>query len=580
MDIGLLLLMFLVAILLKTCVLGWKQGPMLFFDELYYKENAFSLHTLTGYATAHYPPLYSLILSVSFFFDDFFSAMQFINVVISSTVVFPAWLMARRYMGRAPAYLVGAIVLLLPFHWLMPAYVMSENLAMPLVLTMVWLATKPLPKKRLPAVVQVLATYLVAGLMVLTRYQLVVLMVVCSVHMALKLFWFEKDTAAALFSKWQRVLLVLSLYIVGLLGLLGLALASPSLMDSIKNTVLHFVSMETTPEGSVVDHSVPGASFLQWLAWYLAYLLLAVAPFVLPFLLHIKEYLSDIIHKKYNGLLLFTFLCYGALVFVAVRHSWLAGYNRPIPHSVIGRYISYAVPLLVITIAIMMAKRDRKVFSQSSTFVAFAVALVLVSLSYYSLFGRIGYMKKEYFVIDSYAYDILAYENNAPFFYFAVICVILVGVLYAVNQKKAITMVILSFFVLSFFIVFNTKLSGPYGTGLSNAGYQQMTAAEGEVDVLNLSRNSNLAIRRYIRFWNLSHDAGRFTVHGTPLEDIAPDTEMEFLLTSEPLYDGELHTDESLYVYTLPLADTPTTEYGQMLIEDAAQLLLKSQRAS
>ncbi|MDD4734563.1 MAG: hypothetical protein PHP44_00500 [Kiritimatiellae bacterium] len=101
------LLPALLAVKLWTAIIY--NGPILFFDELLYKQNA--LYMLKGqYANAHYPPLYSIFLLPAFLAGPrFYLWMKVINVFISMFTAWPAFLLARRFLSKEKSVFIALL---------------------------------------------------------------------------------------------------------------------------------------------------------------------------------------------------------------------------------------------------------------------------------------------------------------------------------------------------------------------------------------------------------------------------------------------------------------------------------------
>jgi 4-amino-4-deoxy-L-arabinose transferase-like glycosyltransferase len=87
-----------------------------------------------------YPPLYSLaIVPAVLLGDDWYEWAIRINVLVSSTIVFPIWLIARCVLSRRLAMLCVVLAASLPCHVVYPRMLFSENLYFPLFLMAVYL---------------------------------------------------------------------------------------------------------------------------------------------------------------------------------------------------------------------------------------------------------------------------------------------------------------------------------------------------------------------------------------------------------------------------------------------------------
>jgi hypothetical protein len=137
-----LLFIFALSFILKAIfVFSTATGPSIVNDEYLYKFNAESIFLLQKYATAHYPPMYPLVLAPALLFESWYEAMLVINAFISSLTVLSAWFLARTIGMRKPV-VAAAIAALLPFNAVYPGFLLSENLFIPLFCLAIALAVR------------------------------------------------------------------------------------------------------------------------------------------------------------------------------------------------------------------------------------------------------------------------------------------------------------------------------------------------------------------------------------------------------------------------------------------------------
>lgn len=106
-------------------------GPAILNDEYLYKFNAESIFLLQKYASAHYPPVYSLTLAPALFFDNWYEAMLVINAFLSSLLIPAVWSLAKAAEMRHPM-VPTTLAAFIPFHAVYPSFLLSENLFVPL----------------------------------------------------------------------------------------------------------------------------------------------------------------------------------------------------------------------------------------------------------------------------------------------------------------------------------------------------------------------------------------------------------------------------------------------------------------
>jgi hypothetical protein len=173
-----LLVYTLIYIIIKAYFLLSFDGPIVMFDEVFYKENAYYLFYHKVYYDIIYPPFYSILLIPSFLFsDDFYLGMKFLNVVYSSTSIIIIWLISRRYLSEINSLAVGLITSLMPFQYIFPKFIMSENVFYPLFLLLSYFVLKSRDSKSINFVI---IAGICMGSLLLTRYYAIILLVPCS----------------------------------------------------------------------------------------------------------------------------------------------------------------------------------------------------------------------------------------------------------------------------------------------------------------------------------------------------------------------------------------------------------------
>lgn len=112
------------------------QSPWIMFDEAGYDNIARNIWILKGFVStleysANYPPAYPLTLSVAYIFSDkitIYHAMLGINSLISTLIIFPSYLISKKFVGEKLAILTALLVTLSPSNNTYTFILMSENL--------------------------------------------------------------------------------------------------------------------------------------------------------------------------------------------------------------------------------------------------------------------------------------------------------------------------------------------------------------------------------------------------------------------------------------------------------------------
>ena len=139
-DIAACVLLVLACTLAKFAWLD-PVGPLIFFDELLYRQGAEALAGLRTYPSGHYPFLYPLLLAPGEALHAGYRGIFVANVLAGSALIPACWLLART-VGMRWGWPCALAAALLPLQWLFPTQVLSENLFVPLFAWTVWYAIR------------------------------------------------------------------------------------------------------------------------------------------------------------------------------------------------------------------------------------------------------------------------------------------------------------------------------------------------------------------------------------------------------------------------------------------------------
>ncbi|MDI6742848.1 MAG: hypothetical protein QMD11_08915, partial [Smithella sp.] len=332
--------LLILLIILKQTVFFNSTGADLFGDEMIYKQNAQNFFAGLKIATAHYPPLYSLLLAPTFLFHNWYDVMIILNGIVSSLMVVPVWFLARRFMKPEFAAFTALISLMIPFHLIYPGYLLSENLFMLLFVGCVLLALQGSDAGKLQAILFGLA--LAAAH--LTRH------IMLPAVLILSLFWilipYLTSNREDFFLKFKiirlNVLLMIFFYL------------------SIYSLWLFYTQTISLPAAKSMGFGISGFKapladidkLILWMAAYASYMVLAVAPFLMVFIASSfapwgLKFKKDCMTPEtvFGGLLFVLTICY---FLVATNHSFSAGYNAVSVKYILGRYLMFLVPLYIV----------------------------------------------------------------------------------------------------------------------------------------------------------------------------------------------------------------------------------------
>lgn len=139
-----LLFIFVLVSLVKILLNYFVRSPSEFADAYFYTLSAKYLISLNfaGFLSG-YPPLYSLIISWVYLFDNSslsYFLIKVTNSLVSSLIIFPAYLLAKEYLkDEKKSFYCAIIISLLPSNFSYSAFILSENIFNVLFLTTVYI---------------------------------------------------------------------------------------------------------------------------------------------------------------------------------------------------------------------------------------------------------------------------------------------------------------------------------------------------------------------------------------------------------------------------------------------------------
>lgn len=141
-----LVAVFFLLVSVKILMSFYFKSPSLFADETVYAETARNILRGEFYSKLQYcqtyPPGYSLFLSIVYLLFDNSSAnyqfMVIINTFLTSSIIFPAYYLLKKYCSETFSLLGSIFVAILPSVVLYNFVVMSENLFIPLFTFSLW----------------------------------------------------------------------------------------------------------------------------------------------------------------------------------------------------------------------------------------------------------------------------------------------------------------------------------------------------------------------------------------------------------------------------------------------------------
>src|SRR3989344_2118436 len=146
---------YIIFVIVKSILSYIIPYPTAFSDSYIYAKMArsifydFSLQV--GEEAAFFPPMYSLILAPAYILKSMnlvYPAMKIINAVISSSIIFPSWFIAKEFISKKKAFYAAILVSAAPSNFSFSGYIMAENLFYSLFLFSIFFIYKSFTDER------------------------------------------------------------------------------------------------------------------------------------------------------------------------------------------------------------------------------------------------------------------------------------------------------------------------------------------------------------------------------------------------------------------------------------------------
>lgn len=344
---------FGIVIMVSCITLPSTYGPSV-GDELEYFNIAF--YTYRGIIGEipdpfHWPPLYPLALLPLMSFQEYsYTLILVLNVIFITSAVFPIYFIARQFTDKKHALVIILVICLLPFHFVFPRRIQSENLYYPLLFWVIlFLFSKP--KNDSETTIWDIATGILLGLSYLTRYITLAIIPAFLINLSVKKEWRENH-------QWN----------FRLSGLTQLVPAFASFFVTYSPWLfLGWIAKASPKEliGFGIASNIGDAAHLTlsnlviWFFLYFSYFALIaspVLPLIIPALMSIFDPGIQILNKRWIWLVFLFTASFGAAV---VRHSWRALYNAEIASKMMGRYLVFFGPLVLLTSIAFLAEESK-----------------------------------------------------------------------------------------------------------------------------------------------------------------------------------------------------------------------------
>jgi len=411
--------LFIISIIIKCFFILPFEGPIIFWDEVLYKKNAFALFNLS-YNTQHYPPFYSLLIApATLFGDNFYIVMKFINVLISSAIVYPTYLLSNIFIKKENTIVISLLALAIPYQITYPKLLMSEVLFYPLFLLSIYTFLQFLFKNNYK-------WGIIAGITLatclLTRYMAVILLpAYFSTYIVYALFDYNST-----FNK--KRIIQLMLFVIVFLAILSLYYIP--YFEYFLNRSGKYVASRNNKVESPAFHG------FIWSILYISYAIVLIAPVIPAFVYSIPHFIkSRKTNPKQFAFFFLVIILSFLFIFVAIRHSQKELYEK---HYILGRYIMY-IFLPIIIVSFIKIENMLKLKVGKKTLLIFT-GLVLTIVSFLALSGGLfkvaphlllSHISPESYIIKKYSilsliflcgiFGSLLFQRKQYFFYILIL---------------------------------------------------------------------------------------------------------------------------------------------------------------
>lgn len=402
-----LLFCYLGFVLVKSILSYFIPAPSIFSDEYLYAKMArsffnFGSFSVHGIATHQYPPLYPIILSISYIFSNMkvvYVVMKVINAAVSSLVIFPAFFMAKEFLSEKKSLLLAVLVSVLPSNFAFTPFLMAENLFYPLFLFSVYFIYKSFTNQEYKW--DVLAGIFI-GLSYLAKASAIILVGVVGIVFLIEILRKKRFVE----SLKKKVVLGFMALIAILPWLIRNGVLFGFTPKGILGMYIHSATYATT-----IHHSF--GKFLVWMVLQFGFLILASG--VLFYLTSLFA-ARDKRDKVRIFLIISLITIINTLIIPANNNSkanphyfsWLTG--RPF-----GRYIDMVLPLILIAGFIGFKFFEDKKYSRLLMNGVIVSSLVLLFSSQISLFPLfpVNNLSLSHFGVLNYVIEFLFYHKTS-----------------------------------------------------------------------------------------------------------------------------------------------------------------------
>ncbi|MDD2665853.1 MAG: glycosyltransferase family 39 protein [Methanocellales archaeon] len=426
-----LLLIYLTVTIIKIFFVLQIPSPFIFSDETAYSKMALSFFesktfSLWGVPAGYPPPLYPVILSISYIFGDITAAypvMKVINAFLSSLIIIPVFLIADEFISIKKSLIVAFLSSLLPASFSFTSTIMSENLFYPLFMFSLFFMMKSIIEddKKWD-----ILCGLFIGLSILTRMPGLALLIILLFALLVKgIYTILPEDGITVRIKIGKIFQ--AFIDKWCIFLSSAVVAFPWLLRN--GYYFGFTSYGLTGEsigmaGGIAKYggsqptNIPIIDFIYWAAMHIGYFIFAtgIIFFALAMLQTWKIVTQKPINKttyvniKLKAFILISWVSFTTLVLLCAYHKFHGG------NYLMGRYLDPILPAFIIMGAVGLdsfTKRDFKPFF--GTLIVCSVVLVFIPIN--SMIRAFNTPDAYILLVPQrlYEMDVLSFEPNVIF---------------------------------------------------------------------------------------------------------------------------------------------------------------------
>jgi len=346
-----LIIAFIIISLIKILLTLLVPSPSMWSDEFFYARSArgiFMDHSFSydGIFTNNIPPLYSILISPAYLFNDMnyvYFIIKFINAILSSLIIFPSFLLVREFFKEKESFIIAITTGIIPPLFSTPAIILSENLFYPLFMLTIYFLYKSYLQRSIKFDI---LTGISLGLLYLTRNIAIIILPAIAFISLINII---KKKRLILEIKKKLMLFITFLIII-----------SPWLIRNMLHFGFSLNGLLGTYSNAISRVSGSYYSFGQFLLWILPYFAAIILGTGIIFGICAFISLRSKNEKIFN-LGLITFFSTLFFILIAAHHNATSSIMTFfIQGKVLIRYISPVIPLVLITGFISLKDMEMK----------------------------------------------------------------------------------------------------------------------------------------------------------------------------------------------------------------------------